>query len=116
MRQGCHGQAADAVRCLRRVRAVHAKPGKGITVTGPVPNNQDEPNDVEAYRHHLLLLKSMHCCRPVVYEGLNQFVTCLTANRDGGHISMTVYLAGKPGAIDSSQIQIKHAAQEGKAA
>jgi len=44
-------------------------------VTGPVPNNQDEPNDVEAYRHHLLLLKSMHCCRPVVYEGLNQFMT-----------------------------------------
>jgi len=85
-------------------------------MTGPVPNNQDEPNDVEAYRHHLLLLKSMHCCRPVVYEGLNQFITCLTANRDGGHISMTVYLAGKPGAIDSSQIQIQHAAQEGKRA
>ena len=85
-------------------------------MTGPVPNNQDEPNDLEAYRHHLLLLKSMHCCRPVVYQGLNQFITCLTANRDGGSISMTAYLAGKPGAIDSSQIQIQHAAQEGKTA
>ena len=83
-------------------------------MTGPVPNNQDEPNDVEAYRHHLLLLKSMHCCRPVVYQGLNQFISCLTANRDGGRISMTVYLAGKPGSIDSSQIQIQHAAQKGK--
>ena len=95
---------------------MHAKPGGGSTMTRPVPNNQDEPNDVEAYRHHLLLLKSMHCCRPVVYQGLNQYITCLTANRDGGRISMTVYLTGKPGAIDSSQIQIKPAAQEGKAA
>jgi hypothetical protein len=24
-------------------------------MTGPVPNNQDEPNDEAAYRHHLLL-------------------------------------------------------------
>jgi hypothetical protein len=95
---------------------MHAKPGSGSTMTGPVTANQDEPNDVEAYRHHLLLLKSMHCCRPVIYQGLNQSITCLTANRDGGRISMTVYLAGKPGGIDSSQIQIKHAAQEGKTA
>jgi hypothetical protein len=85
-------------------------------VTGPVPNNQDEPNDVEAYRHHLLLLKSMHCCRPVVYEGLNQFIACLTANRNGGRISMTVYLAGKLDAIDSFQIQIKHGSPQGQTA
>jgi hypothetical protein len=93
---------------MRHMRPGRLRSGKGANVTGPVPNNQDEPNDVEAYRHHLLLLKSMHCCRPVVYKGLNQFITCLTANRDGGSISMTVYLAGKPGAIDSSQIQIQH--------
>jgi len=85
-------------------------------MTNFIDCNPNEPNDVEAYRQHLLLLKSMHCCRPVVYEGLNQFITCLTANRNGGRISMTVYLAGKPGAIDSSQIQIQHAAQEGKTA
>lgn len=84
-------------------------------MTGPVPNNQNEPNDVEAYRHHLLLLKSMHCCRQVVYKGLNQYITCLTANRDGWHISMTVYLAGKPSPLDSRQIQIKHIAQGGRA-
>jgi hypothetical protein len=101
---------------VRRVRAVHAKPGEGSTMTGPVPNNQDEPNDVDAYRHHLLLLKSMHCCRAVVYQGRDQFITSLTANRDGGRISMTVYLAGKPGAIESSQIQIKYANKEGKTA
>jgi hypothetical protein len=82
-------------------------------VTGPVPNNQDEPNDVEAYRHHLLLLKSMHCCRPVVYQGLNQYITCLTANRDGGRISMTVYLAGKPGGIACSEIEVRTTKNEG---
>lgn len=76
-------------------------------MTGPVPTNQDEPNDPGTYREHLLLLKSMHCARPVVYQGLNQFITCLTANRDGGHISMTVYLAGKIDSFDSSEIQIK---------
>lgn len=82
-------------------------------MTGPVSNNQDEPNDPVAYREHLLLLKSMHCARPVVHKGLNQFITCLTANRDGGHISMTVYLAGKPGGIDSSEIEVRPTNKEG---
>lgn len=81
-------------------------------MTGPVPNNQDEPNDEAAYRHHLLLLKSMHCARPVVHEGLNQFISCLTANRDGGRISMTVYLAGRVGGFNSREIQIKQNKQE----
>lgn len=76
-------------------------------MTGPVQGTQDEPNDPNAYKHHLLLLKSMHCARPVVHEGLNQFISCLTANRDGGRISMTVYLAGKVGGFDSKEIQIK---------
>lgn|GEM_PF-1320248 len=81
-------------------------------MTGPVLGNQDEPNDPTAYKHHLLLLKSMHCARPVVHEGLNQFISCLTANRDGGRISMTVYLAGKVGGFDSREIQIKQDKQE----
>lgn len=75
-------------------------------MTGPVPNNQDEPNDPAAYREHLLLLKSMHCARPVLHQGLKQFITCLTANRDAGRISMTVYLAGKPDGFDSTEIEI----------
>ena len=75
-------------------------------MTGPVHTNQDEPNDPAAYREHLLLLKSMRCARPVVHKGLNPFITCLTANRDGGHISMTVYLAGKSGGIDSNEIEV----------
>ena len=82
-------------------------------MTGPVPTNQDEPNDPGAYREHLLLLKSMHCARPVAYQGKNQFITCLNANRDGGHISMTVYLAGKTGGIDSNEIEVRSTNKEG---
>ena len=48
----------------------------------------------------------MHCARPVVHNGLNQVINGLTMNRDGGHISMTVYLAGKTGGVDSNEIQI----------
>lgn len=81
-------------------------------MTGPVPNNQDEPNDEAEYRHHLMLLKSMHCARPVLHEGLNQFISCLTANRHGGRIAMTVYLAGKVGGFDSREVQIKQNKQE----
>lgn len=75
-------------------------------MTGPVPNSQDEPNDPAAYREHLLLLKSMHCARPVVHQGKKQFITCLTANRDGGRISMTVYLAGKLDSFDSKEVEV----------
>jgi len=81
-------------------------------MTGPVHVDPNEPNDPQAYREHLLLLKSMHCCRPVVHDGLNQFITCLSANRDGGRISMTVYLAGKRDGIDSNNIQIKNSNTE----
>lgn len=82
-------------------------------MTGPVPNNQDEPNDPAAYREHLRLLKSMHCARPVLHHGLKQFITCLTANRDGGRISMTVYLAGTRDGIDSSEIEVMSTNKEG---
>ncbi|MDN4036773.1 hypothetical protein [Massilia sp. YIM B02443] len=81
-------------------------------MTGPVVIEHDRPLDEQGYRHHLLLLKSMHCARPVLYQGLNQFISCLSMNRDGGGISMTVYLAGKRDGIDSSEVQIKHATHE----
>jgi len=105
MREGCHSQAAGAVQRLRFVRASR-QPGKGSSMIGPVLANQDEPNDPAAYREHLLLLKSMHCARPVMHKGLKQYISCLTANRDGGRISMTVYLAGKAGGFDSSEIGV----------
>jgi len=76
-------------------------------VTGPVPNNQDEPLDHDAFQHHLLLLKSAHCCRPVIYRERHQFINTLTLFQDGGRLGMTVYLSGVAGGIDSAQIQIK---------
>ena len=83
---------------------------------GPVDTSQDEPLDPAGFRHQMLLLKSLHCGRPVLYDGRHQFIQCLTTNRSGCDIEMLVYLAGKPGAIDSSQVQIKttnqHAAEE----
>lgn len=77
------------------------------SMTGPVPNNQDEPLDAAAYQHHLLLLKSAHCCRPVIFDGRNQFIHTLTLHQDGGRLGMIVYLAGITGGVDCSQIQIK---------
>jgi len=76
----------------------------------PMLDTQDEPFDVAVYRHHMLLLKSAHCCRPVLYRGLHQFIHTLTMFQDGGNLGMTVYLAGIPGGIDCSEIEIKPAA------
>ena len=77
-------------------------------MTGPAPDNQDEPFDPEAYKHQLLLLKSAHCARPVLYCGLHQFINGLTLYQGaGGRKEMTAYLAGITGGIDSKDIQIK---------
>lgn len=80
-------------------------------MTGPVDDDQDIPLDPEMFKHHLLLLKSAHCARPVVHLGLNQFINSLTLYRDGGRQGMTVYLAGVKGGIDSSEIEIKPTAE-----
>ena len=42
--------------------------------TGP----SDTPLDLQSYKHHLLLLKSAHCARPVLYKERNHFNNCLT--------------------------------------
>ena len=76
-------------------------------MTGPVALTPDEPRDQHIYKHHLLLLKSLHCARPVLHLGLQQFIKALTLNDSGGRVDMIVYLAGKQGGIDSAEIQIK---------
>ena len=73
-------------------------------------SGQDVPLDQDAYRHHLLLLKSAHCARPVLHEGLHQFINSLTLYQAGGRVAMIVYLAGKKEPIDSSEIGIKPSA------
>ena len=78
-------------------------------MTAPALDTQDEPLDPGAFAHHLLLLKSAHCCRPVIYRGLHKFINSLTLYQDGGRVSMTVYLAGSAEPIDSAQVQIKRA-------
>jgi hypothetical protein len=75
-------------------------------MTGPVNSNQDQPFNPDLYRHQLLLLKSMHCTRPVLYEGQKRFIQCVSANLSGCDIQMTVYLTGMTAGVDSSAIQI----------
>jgi len=65
------------------------------------------PLDPQAYAHQLLLLKSAHCARPVLHQGLNKFINSLSLYQDGGRVSMTVYLAGSKEGVDSKEIQIK---------
>lgn len=81
-------------------------------MTGPVPTNQDTPLDAAAHRHQMLLLRSAHCARPVLYQDRNHFINSLSLYQDGGCVSMTVYLAGTKEGIDSTEVQIKPAAQE----
>lgn len=75
-------------------------------MTGPVDTSQDLPLNQDSFRHHLLLLKSMHCGRPVLYQGQRRFVSCLTANQSGCDIDMIVYLTGQAGGVDAAEIQI----------
>jgi hypothetical protein len=80
-------------------------------MTGPVDTSQDEVFDPETWRHQLLLLKSAHCCRQVIYEGKYQFIHGLSLNVTGSAPEMTVYLGGVKDGIDSREIQIKPATQ-----
>jgi len=77
--------------------------------TGP----NDTPLDPAAYKHQLLLLKSAHCARPVLHQDRHRFINGLSLYQDGGRVSMTVYLAGTKDGIDSTEIQITPAIQEG---
>jgi hypothetical protein len=80
-------------------------------MTGPVDASRDKPFNLAAYQHQLLLLKSLHCGRPVLHQGRNQFIQCVRANLSGCDIGMTVYLAGSKDGVDSSEIQINTAIQ-----
>lgn len=74
--------------------------------------DQNEPLDPTAYKHHLLLLKSAHCARPVLHQGLSRFINALSLYQDGGRVAMTVSLGGIPEGVDSTEIQVKTASPE----
>lgn len=57
-------------------------------------------------------LARVHCARPVLHRGMNRFINALSLYQDGGRVSMTVYLAGITGGIDSTEIQVKTATPE----
>lgn len=81
-----------------------------------LPNDaQNEPIDLETYQHQAALLKSLHCARPVLYQGRNEFIRCVTANTSGSPVDMVVYLAGKRDSVDSTEVQIKPAEGKSKA-
>lgn len=75
-------------------------------MTGPIESRHDVLFNPDAFRHQLLLLKSLHCARPVLHEGRMQFIQCLSVNLSGCDFQMTVYLAGKQAGVDSSAVQI----------
>ncbi len=70
------------------------------------------PLDPDAYRHQMRLLKAMHHATPVMHEGRQQFLAVLTPRLAGGRVQMDVYLTGRPGAIDSTQITLAEPAKE----
>lgn len=63
--------------------------------------------DTDAYKHQALLLRSLHCARPVHVHGREAFIHTLTASLVGGHIEMTVYLTGDPAPVDCSQVRVE---------
>lgn len=77
----------------------------------PAPD-ATEPLDPASYLQHRILLKALHFAVPVMHEGKQQFLQVLSARRAGGRIEMDVYLAGVPGAIDSSEITLAEPAKE----
>lgn len=78
----------------------------------PTPAPDDAPLDPAAYLQHRILLKALHFAVPVMHDGRQQFIQVLSARRAGGRIAMDVYLAGVPGAVDSSEITLATPAKE----
>lgn len=63
-----------------------------------------EPLDADACKQHLALVKSMHCCRPVVINGLEQHIQVVHARQAGGRIEMDVWITGSAERVDPALI------------
>ena len=66
-----------------------------------------EPLDPAEYKRQAVLLKALHCAHPVYVGGQQQFLHTLSTQADGGRVSMTVYIAGKPDPVEVGQIEIR---------
>lgn len=75
-------------------------------MSGEINELASGPLYPEAYRHQMLLLKAMHHARPVIHEGLQQFLQVLTPRLAGGRVQMDVYLQGRAAPIDSGDIAL----------
>ncbi len=64
------------------------------------------PLDAEACTMQLALLKSLHCCRPVVVDGKEEFIQVVHSRQSGGRIEMEVWLTGKPDPVAPELITI----------
>lgn len=62
--------------------------------TEAIPAATYEPLDADEYKHQAALFKSLHCCRPVLYEGKERFIQVIHARQAGGRIESDVWLTG----------------------
>lgn len=65
------------------------------------------PLDPEEYKRQLLLLRSLHCARPVILDGKQAYIHTLSASQDGGHIEMTAYMTGDPTPVDATRLVVE---------
>ena len=65
------------------------------------------PLDQDEYKRQALLLRSLHCARPVLLDGRQQYIHTLTTSQAGGRIEMTAYLAGSPAPIDAARLVVE---------
>jgi hypothetical protein len=57
-------------------------------------------------RHNRVLLHALQIGHPVTVDGVNQFIQCLSFNREGGGIDATVYLAGVRESVRGDQVAL----------
>lgn len=64
------------------------------------------PLDKDACTHQLTILKAMHCTRPLLYKGRENFVQVVNVRLLGGRIEMDVWLTGNPERVDPSELSV----------
>lgn len=65
-----------------------------------------EPLDKDACTHQLTIVKAMHCTRPLLYKGRENFVQVVNVRLLGGRIEMDVWLTGNSNRIDPSELSV----------